>query len=88
MSEQRKVEVFSAGCRACDSVVEMVRRIACESCDVSVLDMQDDAVAARAEGLGIRSVPAVVVDDELAECCRRGGVTEEGLRAAGIGQSL
>ncbi len=86
MSERRKVEVFSAGCRACDSVIEMVRRMACESCEVSVLDMKDDQVAARAVELGIRSVPAVVVDGELAGCCRSGGVTEEGLRASGVGQ--
>ncbi len=40
------------------------------------------------EELGVRAVPAVVVDGELASCCRGVGATEEDLRAAGIGQSL
>ncbi len=33
MSTLRKVEVFSAGCLACDEVVQLVRNVACHSCD-------------------------------------------------------
>lgn len=87
MTGERQVEVFSAGCSACDEVVQVVNRIVCPSCDVSVLDMRDAAVAERAKRLGIRAVPAVVVDGELAACCRGGGPTEETLRAAGIGEA-
>jgi glutaredoxin len=87
MSEKRTVEIFSAGCPACSDTVQLVERLACASCEVSVLDMNDAAVAARARELGIRAVPAVVVDGELASCCS-GGPTEEALRAAGIGQPL
>ena len=87
MSEKRRVEVFSAGCLACSDTVQLVERLACPSCEVSVLDMNDAAVASRARELGIRAVPAVVVDGELASCCA-GGPTEEALRAAGIGQAL
>jgi len=85
MTIKRKVEVFSAGCAACDEAVATVRRVACPSCDVSVLDMRKSAIASRARSLGIRSVPAVVVDGRLAACCRGGGIDEQALRAAGIG---
>ena len=88
MASTRTVEVFSAGCQACSDVVELVERLACPSCEVSVLDMNDSAVARRAKALGIRTVPAVVVDGELAACCRGAGPTEDDLRAAGVGQPL
>ena len=88
MANKRKVEVFSAGCGVCEETVSLVRRIACDSCDVSVLDMRDDQVAERARHLGIRAVPAVVVDGQLAACCEDSGPTESALRAAGIGQAL
>ena len=86
MSAKRKVEVFSAGCPVCDEAVSLVKRIACPSCEVSVLDMHDKQVAARAKELGIHAVPAVVVDGKLASCCAGKGVDEAALRAAGIGQ--
>lgn len=82
---KRQVEVFSAGCAACDEAVALVNQIACKSCEVSVLDMQDPAVAEQAKALGIHRVPAVVVDGKLADCCAGGGPTEAGLRAAGVG---
>ena len=85
MSAKRKVDVFSAGCPACEEVAALVRRLACPSCEVSVLDMHDPAVAGRARAVGVRSVPAVVIDGELAGCCR-GGPDEAALRAAGLGQ--
>ena len=47
MSSKRKIEIFSAGCSACDDVVAMVKRIGCSSCDVEVLDMHDPAAAAK-----------------------------------------
>jgi glutaredoxin 3 len=54
---------------------------------VSILDMNDPQVARRANDLGIRQVPAVVVDGTLAACCASAGPTEEGLRAAGVGSA-
>ncbi len=88
MNEKRIVEVFSAGCPACDGTVEMVRRLACPSCEVSVLDMHDPQVAARAKELGVRSVPAVAVNGALAGCCAGRGPDEATLREAGLGQPL
>jgi hypothetical protein len=88
MSNKRTVEVFSAGCPACEETIALVNRVACLSCEVLVLDMKDPAVASRAKGLGIRSVPAVVIDGTLADCCAGRGPAEATLRAAGLGQSI
>jgi hypothetical protein len=84
----RTIEVFSAGCGVCTETIEMVQRAACPSCDVTVLDMREPDVARRAKDLGIRSVPAVVIDGKLADCCLGRGVDEVTLRAAGLGQPL
>jgi glutaredoxin 3 len=86
MTAKRKIEVFSAGCPACAETIELVNRIACPSCEIGVLDMNQAAVAQRAKELGIRSVPAVVIDDKLADCCAGRGPQEAALRAAGLGQ--
>ena len=88
MNGKRMVEVFSAGCAVCDETIAMVKRAACPSCEVTVLDMQDPEVARRARSLGIRSVPAVVIDGTLAACCSGRGPDEATLRAAGLGQAL
>lgn len=89
MSNKRKIEIFSAGCPVCQEAIELVNGIACPSCDVTVLDMKDDAaVARRAETLGVRSVPAVVIDGKLADCCTGRGISEAVLRAEGIGQLI
>ena len=86
MTAKRKIEVFSAGCSVCREAIEMVKRNACESCEVSVLDMNDTNIADRAKQLGVRSVPAVVIDGKLADCCAGLGPDEATLKAAGLGQ--
>ena len=88
MTATRKIEVFSAGCPACDDAIALVNRIACESCEVTVHDMNDATVASRAKGLGITSVPAIVIDGKLADCCSGRGPDAATLRSAGLGQSL
>lgn len=88
MAEKRKVEVFSTGCPACEEAIQLVNGIACASCDVTVLDMRDARVARRAKELGVRSVPAVVINGQLADCCTGRGVEGSALRAAGVGQPI
>lgn len=85
---KRKIEVFSAGCPACEETIKLVNSVACPSCEVSVLDMKDSKVAGRAKSLGVRSVPAVVVDGKLADCCTGRGPDERTLKAAGLGQPV
>ena len=88
MSNMRKIVIFSAGCPACDEAIQTVEKLACESCEVEVLDMNEPPVAERAKQYGVKSVPAVVIDGALADCCAGRGVDEATLRAAGIGTPL
>ncbi len=88
MSTKRTIEVFSAGCPACKEAIDLVNRIACPSCEVTVLNMTDPSVARRAQSLGVRSVPAIAIDGKLASCCTGRGPEEATLRAAGVGQVM
>lgn len=88
MTTKRRIEIFSAGCGVCEDVITQVKKAACPSCDVSVLDMNNSAVAKRAQSLGVQSVPAVVIDGVLADCCAGRGPDLEALKAAGLGQQL
>ena len=88
MNNKRKIEIFRAGCFVFDETVNMVKAVACPSCEIEVLDMRQAGVAAKAKQYGINSVPAIVVDGKLADCCTGRGVDEATLRAAGIGAPL
>lgn len=84
--KKRTIEVFTAGCPCCDEAVRVVQSVACESCDVQVLDMRSDTTAqARAKKYGIQRVPAVVVDGQRAGCCSSGPVDAATLRKLGVG---
>jgi glutaredoxin 3 len=68
MNVKRTIEVFSASCPACEDTITLATRVACPSCEVTVLNMHNPDVASRAKLIGIRSVPAVVINGQLAEC--------------------
>ena len=88
MEQKRKVEVFSAGCPACEPVVQLVKSIACSSCDVQVLDMNEPDVAAKAKQYGVTTVPAVAINGKLSGCCSGADPDEAILRAEGLGVAL
>mgnify|MGYP003677761840 CR=1 FL=1 len=88
MSATRKIEIYSAGCSACQETIDLVNKIACPSCDISILDMQDNDISQRAKSLGIHRVPAIVIDGKLADCCLVSAPDEKSLRAAGIGSRI
>lgn len=88
MTQKHKVEIFSAGCPACEETIALVKDLACPSCEVEVLDMKRADVATRAKALGVRSVPAVAIDGKLADCCAGRGPQADTLKAAGLGQPL
>lgn len=82
---KRKIEIFSAGCPCCEEAIQLVQSVVCEDCDIQVLDIHGDkAVQAKAREYGVKRVPAVAVNGQLAECCQ-GAVSTETLRALGIG---
>ncbi len=88
MTATRTIEIFSAGCPACEAAVAQIREIACPSCEVTVLDMKAPGVAERAAALGFGSVPAVVIDGKLADCCTGRRPDMYVLRAIGLGRRL
>lgn len=88
MVTKRKIEIFSAGCPACEETIARITNFACPSCDIDILDMKDTGVAKRAQDLGVRSVPAVAIDGKLADCCSGRGPDQAVLQAAGLGQPL
>lgn len=85
MNQKRKIEIFSAGCPVCQAAIDSIQDNACPSCDVAILDMSDPDVSDRAKRLGIKSVPAVVIDGQLAGCCAGRGPDISVLKAAGLG---
>lgn len=88
MAEKRKIEVFSAGCPACDETVKLVESLTCPSCDVVVQNMHDQNVASRAKSLGVQTVPAVVIDGKLPECCSDRSPDKVTLKSEGLGQPI
>ncbi len=88
MTIKRKIEIFSAGCPTCEEAIKLVNSIACTSCEIEVLGMHKEDVAAKAKQYEVRGVPAIVIDGTLADCCAGGGAEVASLRAAGVGVAL
>ena len=88
---RRTVEVFTAGCPLCDEAVQLVKSVAYPSCEVKIYDLREGCATNECRDLaqryGVKTVPAVVVDGNLADCCRAGGVNEATLRALGVGSA-
>ena len=88
MTEKRRVEVFTAGCPVCQGVVKMVNELACSHCDVAIYNLNKNEGVDETKAYGITALPSVVVNGELLECCKRGPITTQDLKAAGVGQPL
>ena len=78
----RAIEIFSAGCPLCTDTIELVNTLVSGEQEVRVLDMRRGETVTRARELGVRSLPAVVVDGTLAGCCAGRGPDEQALRDA------
>lgn len=89
MATKRQVEVFVAGCPLCDEAVQLVQRMACPSCEVTVYDLREgcatDECRDKAKQYGVVRVPTVVVNGQIADCCRGRAVDEGAVRALGVG---
>jgi hypothetical protein len=88
---KRNVEVFTSGCYLCDETVRLVKELACPSCDVTIYDLSSSCKTKecieKSKAYGIHSIPTVVVDGKITECCQSGKPNKETLMAAGIGQT-
>lgn len=88
MEKRRHITIYSAGCPICDEAIQTVNDLACASCEVEILDLNDSNTAARAASLSIGSIPSVVIDGKLVDCCVGSGISPEVLLAAGVGIRL
>ena len=88
--QKRTVEVFTSGCPICESTVDLVKSLACPSCEVIIYDLTKDPnkeIQHKATLYGIERIPAVAVDGKLLECCEMSSVSENILRQAGVGNA-
>ena len=76
------IEIYSAGCATCKETIDLVKRIAGSGHEVRIHDMQQRDTVARAKTLGVRSLPAVVINGKLASCCAGRGPDEHVIREA------
>lgn len=88
---KRQIEIFTAGCPVCNPVIDMVKSLACENCEVTVYDLvkqcESKECLSKVEQYQIKRLPAVAVDGQLLNCCKDKGITKEDLIQAGIGKS-
>jgi hypothetical protein len=78
--QRKKIEIFTSGCSICNETVEMVKRIVGSNHHIEIRDMHQGHIAGRAKQLGIKSVPGIIVDGKLADCCAGRGPDEKILR--------
>ncbi|OJW77735.1 MAG: glutaredoxin [Bacteroidetes bacterium 46-16] len=87
---KRKVELFTAGCPVCEPIVEMVKSMACSSCEVVIYDLSKpcdtNECVDKVKTYGIKSLPAVAVNGVLLDCCQNKGVSVDTLIKAGLGE--
>ncbi len=63
---RKKIEIFTADCPLCKDTLELVRKEACEECEVIERRCSGDECCEPAKGYGIKAVPTIVVDGKVA----------------------
>jgi hypothetical protein len=85
---KRKIEIFTAGCPVCEEQVQKIKELACPSCDIDVLNVNQNTDALnKSKSIGIKRLPSVVIDGVLAECCSS-GIDFELLKSMGLGKQI
>lgn len=88
---KRKIELFTAGCSVCESVIETVKSMACSSCEVVIYNLSQlcdtKECLEKVKAYGIKALPAIAVNGKLLNCCENKGISLEELKNAGIGQA-
>ncbi len=89
---KRRVEIFTAGCPVCTPVVEMVKEVAGESCEIITYNLIDDFdnqdVMDKLANYGVKRIPAIAVNGQLLSCCTDNEISRQELIDAGVGQSI
>ncbi len=91
MENKRVIEVFTADCSVCQPTVEMVKEMACSSCEVIVYDLSNPSdtkeCLEKVKTYGIKALPAIAVNGKLLSCCQNKGISADVLKSAAIGQA-
>ena len=86
---KRKIEVFVSMCQICFDAIDLVNNLAGPDDEVTILDVEKTVVADRAKDLEILSIPCVVIDGEVSDCCQKGFPYEwDTLIIQGLGKPL
>lgn len=64
-----------------------MKDLSCSSCVVTVYNLKENGMD-KAHEYGVTCVPTVVVNGKILDCCKRGKLTADDLRAAGMGTPL
>ena len=88
MSKQQ-IEIFTAGCPVCEPVVALVKKTACENCEITIHNLSEqsenkDGITKMKE-YGVKKLPAIAVNRKLIDCCKNIEITKDNLVNAGIG---
>lgn len=87
---KRQVEIFTANCPVCEPVVQMVKELTCDNCEVTTYDVvkqcDDKSCLSKLSEYGVKRLPAVAVNGKLLDCCQNNAITKENLVAAGVGK--
>lgn len=72
-----KVEVFTAGCKFCSALEIQVREVVTDKHEVVVYNLNDESCSSEyyelAKNYGINTVPSIVINEELLNCCSSRG---------------
>jgi glutaredoxin 3 len=86
-AEKKKNRGLHSRMSAVHETVKLVKELSCPSCEVTIYNLQKEGME-KAKEYGINSVPTVVVDGKIAECCARKKPSAADLKKAGIGTPL
>lgn len=84
MNAKRKVEIFTAGCPVCDGAVQQLKDALRNECEITIYDLnkgcETNECRDKAKAYGVKSVPAVAIDGQLAGCCSGKGIDVNAIR--------
>jgi len=86
---KRQIEIFTAGCPVCEPVITLVKKTACENCEITIHNLSEQNE--NTEGIikmkeyGVKKLPAIAVNGKLIDCCKNIEITKDNLVNAGIG---
>ncbi len=86
---KRQIEIFTAGCPVCEPVVALVKKTACENCEITIHNLSEQNESTngiiKMKEYGVKSLPTIVVDRNLIDCYNNVEITKDDLVNAGIG---